>query len=70
MPLLVVILPSADIQFVDQAVGVDVVEAVARRHIGSFVREDCGEVRVFAVEVDYVGGEMALLQTGSELRAR
>ena len=49
-------------QFVYQGVGVHVVEAVARRHIGSLVVKDRGQVRVLAVEVQDVGSEVALLQ--------
>ena len=51
-----------DTELVDQGVGVDVVEAVAGGHVGRLVGEDCGEVGVFAVEVDEVGAEVSLLE--------
>ena len=54
--------PLFDAELVDQRVGIDVVEAVAGRNIGRAVLEDRREVRVFAVEVEQVGAEVALLQ--------
>ena len=51
-----------DLEHVYEAVGVDVVEAVARRHVGGAVAEERRQVRVLAVEVDQVGCEAALLE--------
>ena len=62
MPLLVVMRPSLTLEFVDQRVGIDVVEAVACRNVGRLVVEDRGQVRIFAVEVKQVRAEVALLQ--------
>src|ERR1039458_3050836 len=54
--------PVGDTQFMDQSVGVDVVEAITCRNIGRLVDENRSEVGVFAVEVDQVRTEMTLLQ--------
>ena len=62
MPLLVTIRPFDDAQLVDQCVGIDVIESVAGRNIGRLSLEDGGQVGVFAVEVDQVGAEVALLE--------
>ena len=54
--------PSVDAQHVNQAVGVDVVEAIARRHIRRLILKDRGEVGIFAVEVNHVRAEVPLLK--------
>ncbi len=64
MPLVVVMFSSDGAEFVDQTVGIDVIEAVACGHIGLGVGEQCGDVGIFAVEVDHIGSELALAAAG------
>ena len=51
-----------DAELMNEAVGIDVVEAVALRNVGGAVGKNGGEVRVFPVKVDEICAEMPLLK--------
>ena len=55
-------LSIADFEFMNEAIGVDVVEAIARRNVRRLIGEDRSQVRILTVEVKYVCGKMPLLQ--------
>jgi len=54
--------PVGHAQFVNQAVGVDVVETIPCGDIRRLIREDRGEIRILAIEVDQIRAEVTLLQ--------
>src|SRR5580704_16446295 len=54
--------PVLDRQLMNQGVGVYVIEVVADGYLWRLAAEDCGEIRILAVEVQDVCYEMSLLQ--------
>ena len=60
--------PVRHAQLVNQRIGVDVIEAIARRHIRRLIRKDRGQVRILAVEINQVRAEVPLLQQEAAAR--